>query len=195
VCPKCAQPVPRLRAQLRTLGPGHVELTVGCGSGSGYANGVDGVNTGTPSILTGGPVTCNVDLWHPHEIGSSSIVPGYDNKVCGQSRSGFQTFTLPSSLARRTASRHSSVPASKIVTIKPSSKLCRPIGMTTHNVRRGDIYTAAARGATAASLGPSSSSKMTVSTRPHLSRSCRSQQVMSKRHCFEFPCGLRNPRV
>jgi mRNA interferase MazF len=73
-------------------------------------------------------------------------VPGYDNKVCGQSRSGFQTFTLPSSLARRTASRHSSVPASKIVTIKPSSKLCRPIGMTTHNVRRGDIYTAAARG-------------------------------------------------
>lgn len=53
----------------------------------------------------------------------------------------------PSLLVRHTANRHSSPPASKIETIKPSSMRCRPTGTTTNNVQRGDIYTAAVRGA------------------------------------------------
>jgi mRNA interferase MazF len=48
---------------------------------------------------------------------------------------------------RRTANRRSSRPASRIETIRPSSTRCRPTGTTTPKVRRGDIYTAATRGA------------------------------------------------
>jgi mRNA interferase MazF len=54
--------------------------------------------------------------------------------------------TLLSSLVRRTANQHSLVPVSGIKPIKPSSTRFRPTGMTTNKVRRGDIYTAAARG-------------------------------------------------
>lgn len=40
------------------------------------------------------------------------------------------------------------------MTINHSSTQCHPTGMATHNVRRGDIYTAAARGANSAKPRP-----------------------------------------
>jgi len=52
-----------------------------------------------------------------------------------------------SSPAKHTANRHSSQPANATGTIKPSSTRCRLIGTTPTEVRRGAIYTAAARGA------------------------------------------------
>jgi Protein of unknown function (DUF3018) len=82
----------------------------------------------------------------------------------------------PGSPARHTANRHSSPPPSRIETINPSWTRCRPSGTTTHSVRRGDIYTAAARSAYSGKPVRSWSSKMTGSTPQRRSPSCRSHK-------------------
>lgn len=92
-------------------------------------------------------VTCNMVVCHLPATAYDDIENGCGNRACDRYRFGFRTSTHRSSAAKRTSNRRSSPQANTMTTIKPSSTRYQSTGTTLLKVRRGDIYTAAARGA------------------------------------------------